>query len=159
MVANRILEKSIQGIRAIPEFDMSLIGNPTFGELFQYEQDYVTPLLGYFGTHSLTENKVAIDSWVENIHALWGYGVSDVVFNFTLNNGVNTKGEVVLIDFGELTFNKTAVALRIAQKKWLTQWSYAHQVQDENLKTYIAQKLENELTIANLEKYWLSRGR
>lgn len=151
---NKITPKSIKGVKSIPNFNFNLIGNPFFKEKLNYEQDKVILLGKYFSAHSLQENKNIIDLYIKNIFVLWKFGVSDTVFNFTINNGVNKNGEVILSDIGELTFVKKDVAGYIKEKKWLKKWSLKDDISDLKLKSYIAKKFDEKLTLENLEKYW-----
>ncbi len=152
--AYRVTNYSIKKIKSYKIIDWSLFGNPTFfKKSLKYEQDKVVPLGTYFSVHSSIENKAAIDSLVENIFSLWKYGMSDTVYNFTVNNGIDSAGKVILLDLGELTFEKNIVKKHIEDKKWLTQWSF-NNIQDENLKQFVSKCFEENLTSQNLDRYW-----
>ena len=154
IAAERITKEYIEGlqssVRNLPSY---LLGNPFFRENLCYEQDNATTLEIYFSQHGLEENKEVVDVYIENIIQLWSYGISDSVYNFTINNAVTKKGKVILIDLGELTFSKLAVIDQIAKQKWLHQWSYKHII-DDALKDYFKSKMRQYVTMTNLQKYW-----
>lgn len=151
--ADRILSNSIAGLKSSDNLDLSLIGNSVFRKDNNYEQDKVTSLKDYFSSHSLKENKATVDAWIESIFSLWKFKIADTVFNFTINNGVDNKGNNILIDLGELTFSKDEVERNIQEKKWLKQWSLK-QIKDDSFKEYIVNRLAERLTLSNLETYW-----
>ena len=64
------------------------------------------------------EAKIWIDKFIELIFECWKEGFSERVFNLTINNGVDKKGNVIFIDFGELTFKKKNVKKAIKTKRW-----------------------------------------
>ncbi len=143
---------SIQGLKFVKNIDWSMFGNPTFFGL-NYEQDKVTTLSDFFSSHTISENKLIIDALIVHIHNQWKYGMADTVYNFTVNNGVDASGSVILIDLGELTFDKEVVRTHITKKKWLTQWSFG-QLEGGELKEYIEKSFASRLTIELLDVYW-----
>ncbi len=86
-------------------------------------------------------------------HELWRHGISDVVFNFTINNGVSENNSVSQIDFGEMTFNKSEVEKLIKSKIWFTRYSYTSQ-KNALFKAYIDESFEREFTVDKLNKFW-----
>jgi hypothetical protein len=81
------------------------------------------------------------------------HGMVEGIYNFTINCGVTSNKKVVLIDFNEITFTKSDVLVHIQNKKWLKQWSYTQL--SKPLQFYYAQKMDNQITIENLEFLWL----
>ena len=134
--------------------DPDLIGNPIFPDSKSYTQDKVTILEHYIESHALEENKKIIDAYIESIFDTWKNGFSDIIFNFSHNNGVAPSGRVILIDFNEVTFDKNVVLERFAIKRWLKAASYTKWLQEGDLKRYYAEAMENAMTPANLDRYW-----
>jgi hypothetical protein len=133
-----------------------LFGNPTFKDRFAYEQDKATTLGDFFAAHSLDENKAAFDRYPELLHRLWTLGVSDTVFNFTINTGISLKtGALICIDFNEFTQSKDKVMECIKRKKWLTQASL-RDMQTGPLKDAIIAKMAQEITEERLDALWLA---
>ncbi|MEK7194603.1 MAG: hypothetical protein AAB660_02870 [Patescibacteria group bacterium] len=130
-----------------------IIGNPEIFTDLGYKQDKVIPLGEYFSNHSVAENELVIDKYVENIFETWKYGFSDIIFNFTINNGVDSKGNVILIDLGELSFNKDEVAKCVVDQKWLKQHSCTT-LHNEELKSYFISIMLDRVTLDGLNKYW-----
>jgi len=140
----------------LPSIPMYLTGNPVFLNGINYEQDYATPLLGYFQEHEDTENKKAITQYAQLILELWQHGCSDSVFNFATNSGVDSQNRVIQIDIGELDLEKNIVVEKVRNKKWLSQPSYIFHL-DESMKRFFMEEMDNYVTMENLEKYWMSK--
>jgi len=136
-------------------FPMELFANPTFLVGISYEQDLVVPLEHYLSEHTLEENKQALKKYVELLITLWKLGIGETVYNFSINNGIDGDGRVVQMDIGELVFSKAEVLKTIHNKTWLTQASYLF-MQDGPLKEFYRQCMEENLTAANLDRYWPS---
>lgn len=135
-----------------------LLGNPTFEEGIEYEQDLITPVGTYIQNKPLDVKKRIFDGYVENTLALWDYGIAEEVFNFTVNNGVTEEGKVILSDLGELCFAKDDIAELIEQKLWLTQRSFKEIRQsDRDFSVYIESEMEKHITLAELNKRWRIR--
>jgi hypothetical protein len=153
IAAEQITEISIRSLKKIlRRINPSIVGNPRFLNHSNYEQDYCLPLGKYITRHSLAESKIAIRRYTENIVQTWRYGFSDVVFNFTINNGV-ANDSVILLDLGELSFSKIRIRSLIVRKRWLTQWSYLS-MQDERLKLYFRKTMNSKITPRAFEDNW-----
>jgi hypothetical protein len=134
--------------------DKELIGNPMYEEGESYTQDKAIILEDYIQTHTLSENKLIIDSYIRSIFDSWQNGFADIIFNFSHNNGVSTNGRVIQIDFNEVTFLKSDVAERIHIQRWLLAFSYTKYLPEGDLKVYYAEAMAKAMTLENLEKYW-----
>ena len=155
--AEHITKYDLPKIRKIAEGrNLALLGHPKFLSNLRYEQDYAVKLESYFAQHGLVQNKRMIDKYIESIIAAWRLGFSDMVFNFTKNNGV-LKNQAVFIDLGEFVLEKARVQELIREKKWLKQWSYTH-LEDQRLKKYFARQMKKKLTLQRLEREWGSRS-
>lgn len=136
------------------KLNLAIFGNPIFKTRFEYEQDKAIPLEDYFKNHTLDENKVRFDEYPLLLHALWKYGISDIVFNFTLNNGVSLKtNKLIYIDFNEFTDSKEKIREFIKTEKWCTQASL-RDMPDGELKQHIILKMKEEITEDKLEQFW-----
>lgn len=151
----RTLRHSLDGLRDNLEYiDTSLLGNPRLLRNYSYEQDRVR----VFGevlqsTENLTDKKRLIDKYIENVLTCWGYGFSDSVFNFTINNGVTREGNVILLDLGEMTWRKGKVTSLLEGRELERQWSIRN-LEDEELKNYVKIETRDKFTISNLNKLW-----
>lgn len=118
---------SLQGVRAILETNPNVgpsLANPIIEDDLSYAQDRVTTMGEALRKNSLRGARYLIDQYVElNLfHA--SYGFADRIFNVTINHGVNDDSEVVLIDLGELTFDKEVAAHAAATKRWRTAYPF-----------------------------------
>ncbi|MFO0743711.1 MAG: hypothetical protein U0469_01495 [Candidatus Paceibacterota bacterium] len=136
--------------------DLSLIGNPNFFDgSINYEQDkvlIVKKILKKYGIHDL---KMVLDNYIELIKKSWEFGFSEISFNFTVNCGV-LDGRIIFIDFNEITFSIEDVKKDIENQIWLHRWSFSHL--NKELKEYYKKRMEEELTVENLEKLWNVRN-
>ncbi len=144
-------ERSRRIAKTIP--DLGLIGNPVFLTDESYTQDKVEVIGAYFKSHSLPENKIVIDSYIECIYQCWKNGFSDLIFNFTRNNGVAQNGRVVLFDFNEVTFDKVVTEERLKIQRWKNTLSYM-ELPEGPLKEYYAGAMEEAMTLENLNRNW-----
>jgi hypothetical protein len=74
------------------------------------------------------------------------------VFNFTVNNGIDKQGNVVLIDFNETSRSKVKALECIKTGRWLKSMSYL--TLDPQLKEYYKKAMEQGITESQLEEYW-----
>ena len=148
--ARRELKRSVKASTLDPE----IFGNPVFKNRYDYEQDRTVLLGEYFKNHTLAENKVRFNEYPHLLHILWRSGFSDVVFNFTKNNGVSDRTDkLVFVDFNEFEQSKEKVAECIKTHKWQTQASL-REMPESKLKDYILSKMMEEITLLNLDRFW-----
>ncbi len=147
-----IRKKSITNIQKL-KINLKLLGNPIFKK-DRIEQDKVE-VLGSYLKKDFIESKIWIDKFIKLIFECWKDGFSEKVFNLTINNGINKNGEVILIDFGELTFEKKDVEKAIKIKRWEKSWSFNWDIKKE-VKTYYQEQMQNKVNLNNLNKYWNS---
>ncbi len=134
--------------------DKKLIGNPLYESDGSYTQDRCVVIDEYILAHTLKENTKCIDLFIECIFETWKNGFSDIIFNFTRNNGLSQEGKVVLFDFNEVTFDKNEVLALIESKRWLTSYSFTKDLHAGALKDYYAQAMAKAMTRENLDRYW-----
>ncbi|MBT4376297.1 hypothetical protein HOD29_02880 [archaeon] len=132
-------------------FNKSLIANLVINE-DRIFQDKVHPISKEIG-FSFEKGKRLIDSYYDLIFKMWKQGFAEKVYKFVENYGVNSRGEVVLIDFAEMRFSKEDVAKDILRKRWMKVNSDKRKIKGK-LRKYYKQKMEELLTIKNLERYW-----
>jgi hypothetical protein len=135
-----------------PELSRSL-GNPVFSANTDYTQDKVQPLDRIIQNSNDERRREVIDDFIGLIITHWKYGFSDKVFNPTLNNGTTGLGEVILIDFGELTFNKIELAKLIRSEWWIQSWTYRADL-PKSLKQYYSREMSRRLTPKTLRSTW-----
>lgn len=146
---------SIQSLKKIigdPGLGM-LLGHPVFLGGTDYEQDFCITLGRYVSSHAVNENKRILAEYIALIIKLWGYGLSDEGFNFSFNNGVDRYGTVILLDLGELTFERKDIECAIRQRKWLGQLSYIS-LQDQTLADFYKDEMDRAVTLETLQKHW-----
>ncbi len=112
-------QHSIVGIRNHPEIKKEWLGNPTFKDNFDYEQDFATTIRDYIITTPTMQKKYGvIDLLVMFCYTLYSHGVIEKTFDIGQNFGINEHGEIVLIDLGELVFNKKFIEEQLTLRVW-----------------------------------------
>jgi len=101
------------------------------------------------------KDKEIIDKYSKLVVKCWEEGFTDRTYNFTVNNGIDKNGNVVLIDFGEITTNKKDIEKEIIFERWKRAGCYKRRISGET-KKYYKRKMEELLTTENLNKYWNS---
>jgi hypothetical protein len=141
--------RSLERIKPLlPRVGPSL-GNPMLHDRLCYEQDRATVLEDYFRNHTLGENKAVVDQYIALLFHLWGQGFNDGPFKFTLNFGMDPGGKVILLDLGELYFEKEKALERIRVREW-----ERTQIPDAALDAYYRRAMNAAMTIANVEIHW-----
>ncbi len=102
---------------------------------------------------NFSEDKRIIDNYCIFIIKCWKEGFADTIYNFTVNNGVDKNNNVVLMDFGEITTSRGDVEKAILYQRWKRAGCYRRRIRGKT-KGYYKKKLEEILTIENLNKYW-----
>lgn len=147
-------ERSITGLKRRMSDKLSpLLGRPTLFDNYSYDQDLLKPVGEYFAANDYCRGVVIVDKYIDSIFNLWQFGISDAVFNVTINSGVDKDGNVILMDLGELIFDKDEVRRTIWTRLWLTQFSYLD-IQDLKLRAYYAKAMLSRVTIENLDYHW-----
>ena len=132
--------------------DKTLIGNPTFLEGVSYEQDLAIVIRPFFKTASFDDAKKIIDGYRDSIFELWKWGIYEKTFNFTINNGINHQGKVILIDFNEVVFTHQEATTWLLGNRWKTNWSRSKL--PAQLRDYYDQVMGRAMTVENLDRYW-----
>lgn len=147
-------KKHIQEVYSYIKNNMKpdLLGSPKFLKGINYEQDKVDSVGTRLVRASTEEARKIIDRYIQSIFESWKQGFSDRVYNFSINNGINKNGDIILLDFNEVTFSKAEVLNHIESKRWLSASTYTRL--DPLIKKYYRQKMEDWMTKENLELFW-----
>ena len=135
------------------DFPDWMFGNVEFdnGDVFQ---DLLIPVEERLAeAKNLDQKKQVVEDYIGLLHELWSYGVGDTIYNFTLNNGYDQEGRLVQLDFGEIVFSFERVKDEVESQKWLEKRSYNHDL-GEDLKPYFKKRMEEEITVEQLEDKW-----
>jgi hypothetical protein len=129
-----------------------LLAKPSFLGGDNFEQDKLVILSEIFHTSSEMEQKQLLDKFVLLILETWKYGFADTVYNFLLNNGLTQDGNLVLADFGEITYDKNTAAEDIKTERWKKADNYLHL--SRPLQEHYDTLTERHLTLQNLDMLW-----
>jgi hypothetical protein len=103
----------------------------------------------------LKNGEKLIDLFIDSIYDNWKDGFCDLIFNFTKNSGLDENRKIILIDFGEVTFDKHKVLRKINSINWIKSYSYINLPNRDIKKNYIKQ-MSLRVTEKNLKLYWNS---
>lgn len=134
--------------------EKNIVGNPDFINETDYTQDLVSNLRNINTLNSESFVKV-INDYVDLLKKLWSFKISDSVFNFSVNCGYDSKDQLVLVDFNEMTFDKKEIADQIENKVWLQRFSYLSLTRQK--QTIFKEIMDREINAENLDKYWGTR--
>lgn len=123
-------------------------GNPVF-DGYVYEQDKALPLKDIKDNEEFFKRAM---KYTNLIHALWRKGVGERVFNFTLNAGINEKGELILLDTNEFTFDGDYMRQSILSKRFTRASSFLRLPEEMKSRIYIL--FEREFSIEKFEEFW-----
>jgi hypothetical protein len=120
-----------------PELQASF-GNPRFGDNGNYIQNKVATIGQVLARASVVEAEELI---------------AEQVFNCTVNNGLDNAGQVILLDFGEITPEKENVRAHINSQRWLRAISYTRDM-PEQVQAYYRNAMASRLTVFRLDTTW-----
>ena len=155
------LQESIQGVQAVlsrrPDIAPTL-ANPRFHDGGVVVQDKVEVLGSRLHTASQKHARYLIDQY-SDLHLLHcNAGFADTVFNFTVNNGVDDDDQVVLIDFGEVTFSRDVAVDMAVNTRWKRAASFLIPIGDYSLppplKKYYQKRMEDVVTAESVGSAW-----
>src|SRR5271157_4650304 len=146
--------ESVRYLKQIENFlDKRLLGNPTFLEGADYEQDKVTIVAECVHELSVNDLKKIVDKYTDLILKTWQYGFSDVTFNWNTNNGFNSLGDLVQVDFGELVLSGEMMENIIRNRKWMG-CAGELVLGNEELKKYYRSAMNEQISLSNLVALW-----
>ena len=131
MASNLAKEMRTNAIKSLDFLDKFLNQNPEYEFLFgnfkrisefDIEQDKVIPLKVYFENHSIEENKIVIDKFVELNRLFFKHGFMDKALKVGENFGINEAGQVILMDIGEIWFDKNNVRQQVEKRVWRSRY-------------------------------------
>ncbi|MFA6295397.1 MAG: hypothetical protein WC666_03160 [Candidatus Paceibacterota bacterium] len=117
------------------------LGNPKFINELDFEQDKAKPLHEVFENSDTEKIKQIIDKFVVFNSQLLEKGVIDKSFNITKNYGLNEKGEIVLIDIGELFDDLNLIKRQCIDRAWDKNY-VAGCIGNEEARKYFVQEMD-----------------
>ena len=123
----------------------ALIADANIDEQLNYEQSRVTPLRKVFGQSSLEEQKHLVDRYVECVKTLIKHGTYETGFALLDNFGLNSRGQTVLLDFGELSFVKEVALDSASKQPWANDRGGVKVLEGEVLDYYLS-RMRAEIT-------------
>ena len=122
------------------------IANPKFVNEYDFEQDKVIPLHDLFENLNTEEIKKVIDEFIVFNKKMLDLGVIDKGFNITRNYGVNSKGEIVLIDIGELFNDKEMIEKQLRSRAWDKSY-VSGRIKDKEAEKYFVEQMDKNFWI------------
>lgn len=122
------------------------IGKPSFINELDFEQDKVRPLHDVFVDITVDEAKQIVDKFVLFNKQLLVRGLIDKSFNITKNYGLDEKGEIVLIDIGELFDGKERIRQQCLDRAWAKDY-VAGFIENEEVREYFIQQMDANFAI------------
>ena len=98
--------------------NLSIFGNPKIINELDYEQDKVIPLHDYFKVLAFEEGELVIRKFIEFNLMLVKNQLIDKSFLIGKNYGINSNGDIILLDIGELYSSEEAIKEQIRKKPW-----------------------------------------
>lgn len=147
---NRRSVKIIENLRNTT-FDFQTLANPESISEKGYIQNKCLPVGNFLKDDRKVEE--IIEKYIEQIKYFWRYGFADMVFNFTLNNGLDKNQNIVLFDFNEVTSQKERVLTDIENQKWLKKHSFRFDL-NKKQKIFFKKRMREELTHETLKALW-----
>ena len=156
---------SLEGVRNIlksyPELAPTF-ANPVIDENLNYRQDKVVVMGEALRQVPRAQARKYIDEYIDLLLFHASYGLADPILQMGTNYGIDKNGRVVLIDIGELVFNKEAAAMAARTKAWRKADTYYSPSRLHNkyiipisLKPYYRRQMLDRFTPEAIEASWL----
>lgn len=142
--------------KKIVEMPGALFANPVFELGLNYSQDRTTVVEKVFDSNTDNINQGIINQYIEFQKTLWSYGMHDTTFKLQPNYGIDQKGNLVCIDFGEFVYTKGAALKSINNKRWAMRGSYKNWAHS-SMKEYYTNEMNENINESMLNKYWNSK--
>jgi hypothetical protein len=142
---------SVEFVDSRPELS-SMTGNPVF-DAESYTQDKAIPLQELFASDDAPKVERALDDYFALTYQQWRFGFADKAYNFASGYGINKKGELIMMDFGEITTDIKVAARDVESRVWLHRRSYLELLPDK-YKPYFKQRSDELLTAGRLIEQW-----
>jgi len=130
-----------------------LLARPEASAGLCFTQDKVQVLWDLFEEANDADVRYYLDSSADTCQLLWRYGIQEYVRYFLLNNGVNSAGKVVCIDFGEALFDTTRAAERVDEATWETADSRLWALTSDQTEYYF-NTMKSRLSGKNFSTHW-----
>lgn len=139
----RLRTKAEKSFRIVQESNIpaSYFANVTFLPNLAYEQDKVDILVDLFAASSLEDSKKLVDRFIDFSLELKEKGVIDKFLNISKNFGIDAKGNMVLIDIGELLNKPEDIANQITDRVWASK-SHSDRIKDLALRQYFVDQMD-----------------
>ncbi|HET8991805.1 MAG TPA: hypothetical protein VFN31_02095 [Candidatus Saccharimonadales bacterium] len=143
-----------------PEISPSL-ANPVIEGNGDYSQDRVTTFGRALTKESSRGARKLIDKYVDLSLFHVSYGFMERVFKVTANCGVDENNSVVLLDLGELTFDKDEAVGLASSKRWLRSEALLYPLPfpedfalPNSLKPYFCRRMSEQFNTMNIMETW-----
>lgn len=136
------------------DFNFSSLGNPEIIDSSTYIQTRYASVEMFLSNDKIM--KELIEKYISQIKYFWSYGFADIVFNFTINNGLDSNKNITLFDFNEITDNSDLIIKTIKNKTWLRKHSFLFHL-NKKQKKYFEERMREEITVENFYKFWEKR--
>lgn len=158
-------KRSLGHVRSVLESHPGLaptFTNPVIYKDLSYRQDRVTVMGAALRQATPARARQYIDEYIDLLLFHVGYGIADPVLQMGTNYGVNKDDQVVLIDIGELVFDKATAVTAARTKAWRkadTYYSpfafYTKNIIPVSLKPYYRRQMLARFTPGAIEINWL----
>lgn len=123
------------------QISKKLLANPIFDKNLNYTQDKIMPLHIILDNSDIADGKKLILRYIEfTRHLLSDYGFIDRYFNMSNNCGINSVGEIVLIDLGELIDDQKKIEEAVQQKIWINTADW--HIDNPDLRLYFIEQMD-----------------
>jgi hypothetical protein len=155
--AHKARLKEMKALQTIKEkinmVPREMFANAMFLQDLDYSQDRVTIINDLMEKNTFAQNKKIIDQYIAFQKALWSYGMHDKTYKLQVNYGLDRRGRLVCVDFGEFVYTQEEAIKSIIDKRWLARNTYKHW-NDARLKKYYTDCMENVMRKEILKEYW-----
>ena len=161
--ASQMQNQHFRSIELIRNSDIPLyfLANPKFESNGVFKQDKVSILTEFFSKlidkGEISRAKEILKEYIQLNLRVWEYGIYERSFNFTLNNGIDGKGNVVFVDLGEFSDDFQALTKCLREKNWMECWTVEYDLA-KALKHYYLNEAKDEFTLENLVLHWNHSG-
>ncbi len=112
-----------------------LIGNPELLPNFDYIQDKVIPLQIVLNEYDTERAKEVVDEFIALNKKMLNDGFIDLSFKIAVNFGLNSRGQIILTDIGEIVTDPLRIIKQRKERDWHSDY-VCDQIKNTEVRKY-----------------------
>ena len=132
-------------------------GNASVDSELVITMDRVIPIASVFKQATLDQQQLTVDRYIDMVLELLDYHLLETGYSMLHNHGVDSKGNPVILDFGEITFDHSVALRSVSRRPWANDRGGVKELQPKSkILSYYLEQMKDRITVPALEHRWKS---